>query len=109
MPTSGGGGYEEVAAAKRGRFRISSPAQGPPEATLGRFRLMPTSNYGTISPILQRGRFAVIPEEPHGSPAQGTPPADRSARSPSPEWDFDIEQVSASTYIHTYMCIYIYI
>ncbi|KAL9895429.1 uncharacterized protein LOC119639461 isoform X2 [Glossina fuscipes] len=95
MPNSGGGGYEEVAAAKRGRFRISSPAQGPPEATLGRFRLMPTSNYGTISPILQRGRFAVIPEEPHGSPAQGTPPADRSdrsARSPSPEWDFDIDQ-----------------
>ncbi|KAM7362026.1 SNF4/AMP-activated protein kinase gamma subunit isoform 2-T4 [Cochliomyia hominivorax] len=93
MPNTGGGGYEEVAAARRGRFRVTSTQpQGPPETTLGRFRLMPTSNYGTISPILQRGRFAVIPEEPHGSPAQGTPPAERSLRSPSPEWDFDIEQ-----------------
>ncbi|XP_075146523.1 SNF4/AMP-activated protein kinase gamma subunit isoform X2 [Haematobia irritans] len=92
MPNTGGGGYEEVAAARRGRFRVTSTPQGPPETTLGRFRLMPTSNYGTISPILQRGRFAVIPEEPHGSPAQGTPQAQRSRRSPSPEWDFDIEQ-----------------
>ncbi|XP_058979228.1 uncharacterized protein LOC101890250 isoform X3 [Musca domestica] len=92
MPNTGGGGYEEVAAARRGRFRVTSTPQGPPETTLGRFRLMPTSNYGTISPILQRGRFAVIPEEPHGSPAQGTPPAERAQRSPSPEWDFDIEQ-----------------
>ncbi|XP_046805638.1 uncharacterized protein LOC111689008 [Lucilia cuprina] len=98
MPNTGGGGYEEVADARRGRFRVTSTQQqGPPETTLGRFRLMPTSNYGTISPILQRGRFAVIPEEPHGSPAQGTPPAERSIRSPSPEWDFDIEQVSRVT------------
>ncbi|TMW48751.1 hypothetical protein DOY81_006176, partial [Sarcophaga bullata] len=89
MPNTGGGGYEEVAAARRGRFRVTSTQpQGPPETTLGRF-----PNYGTISPILQRGRFAVIPEEPHGSPAQGTPPAERSLRSPSPEWDFDIEQL----------------
>lgn len=52
------------------------------------------ANYGNISPILQRGRFAVIPEEPLGSSVQGTPPqAGKSARSPSPEWDFDIEQV----------------
>lgn len=45
MPhTGGGGGYEEVAAARRGRFRVTSSAtpQGPPETTLGRFRLMPT-------------------------------------------------------------------
>ncbi|KAH8346528.1 hypothetical protein KR084_002616 [Drosophila pseudotakahashii] len=94
---AGGGNYEDVAAARRGRFRVtSSTPQGPPETTLGRFRLMPTSNYGAISPILQRGRFAVIPEEPQaGSPALGTPPpGSRTARSPSPEWDFDIEQVS---------------
>ncbi|KPU72732.1 uncharacterized protein Dana_GF23161, isoform F [Drosophila ananassae] len=92
---AGGGNYEDVAAARRGRFRVtSSTPQGPPETTLGRFRLMPTSNYGAISPILQRGRFAVIPEEPQaGSPALGTPPpGGRAARSPSPEWDFDIEQ-----------------
>ncbi|XP_044314343.1 uncharacterized protein LOC108044687 isoform X2 [Drosophila rhopaloa] len=92
---AGGGNYEDVAAARRGRFRVtSSTPQGPPETTLGRFRLMPTSNYGAISPILQRGRFAVIPEEPQaGSPALGTPPpGSRTARSPSPEWDFDIEQ-----------------
>ncbi|XP_017846477.1 uncharacterized protein LOC108602781 isoform X2 [Drosophila busckii] len=94
----GGGDYEEVAAARRGRFRVTSSA-GPPETTLGRFRLMPTSNYGAISPILQRGRFAVIPEEPQaGSPALSTPPPggrkERQSRSPSPEpeWDFDIEQ-----------------
>ncbi|XP_037946738.1 uncharacterized protein LOC119678764 isoform X2 [Teleopsis dalmanni] len=92
MPGGSGGGYEEVAAARRGRFRVTSTPQGPPETTLGRFRLMPTSNYGAISPILQRGRFAVIPEEPHGSPSQGTPPIEKSVRSPSPEWDFDIEQ-----------------
>ncbi|SPP88389.1 uncharacterized protein LOC117590124 isoform X2 [Drosophila guanche] len=85
---AGGGNYEDVAAARRGRFRItSSTPQGPPETTLGRFRLMPTSNYGAISPILQCGRFAVIPEEP-----QAGPPGGRTARSPSPEWDFDIEQ-----------------
>ncbi|XP_036331277.1 uncharacterized protein LOC118742948 [Rhagoletis pomonella] len=91
--SGGGSGYEEVAAARRGRFHVTSTAaQGPPETTFGRFRLMPTSNYGAISPILQRGRFAVIPEEPQGSPAQGTPPTERSVRSPSPEWDFDIDQ-----------------
>lgn len=57
------------------------------------------ANYGAISPILQRGRFAVIPEEPQaGSPALSTPPPGGSSqrRSPSPEWDFDIEQVSGS-------------
>ncbi|XP_032593038.1 uncharacterized protein LOC6564447 isoform X2 [Drosophila grimshawi] len=93
---AGGSGYEEVTAARRGRFRVtSSTPAGPPETTLGRFRLMPTSNYGAISPILQRGRFAVIPEEPQaGSPAISTPPpgGQPGKRSPSPEWDFDIEQ-----------------
>lgn len=127
-----GGDYSEVTAARRGRFRVtSSTPSGPPETTLGRFRLMPTckcpapppspplylsllicaacllclpfscaANYGAISPILQRGRFAVIPEEPQaGSPALSTPPPGGSSqrRSPSPEWDFDIEQVSAIT------------
>uniref|UniRef100_A0A1B0DBE1 Uncharacterized protein n=1 Tax=Phlebotomus papatasi TaxID=29031 RepID=A0A1B0DBE1_PHLPP len=81
---------EEDAASgtRRGRFRISSA--GPPETTLGRFRLIPQgSNYGPTSPCLQRGRFAVIPEEPHaGSPAQGTPISDRPP-SPTIEWDFD--------------------
>lgn len=39
----GGNGYEDVAAARRGRFRVtSSTPAGPPETTLGRFRLMPT-------------------------------------------------------------------
>ena len=69
------------------------------ELLLNNFFLYFVANYGTISPILQRGRFAVIPEEPHGSPAQGTPPAERSLRSPSPEWDFDIEQVSSKTLV----------
>lgn len=45
MPNTGGGGYEEVAAARRGRFRVTSTPQGPPETTLGRFRLMPTCKY----------------------------------------------------------------
>lgn len=46
MPHTGGGGYEEVAAARRGRFRVTSTQpQGPPETTLGRFRLMPTCKY----------------------------------------------------------------
>lgn len=124
---AGGNDYNEVTAARRGRFRVtSSTPSGPPETTLGRFRLMPTckcplslslsliicsacllclpfhfaANYGAISPILQRGRFAVIPEEPQaGSPALSTPPPGGSSqrRSPSPEWDFDIEQVSFIT------------
>ncbi|CAD7093214.1 unnamed protein product [Hermetia illucens] len=91
------GGLDEVAAARRGRFRVTSSSSGPPETTLGRFRLVPQSgNYGPTSPMLQRGRFAVIPEEPQGSPAQGTSAqaeTDRN-RSPSPEWDFDIERLN---------------
>lgn len=44
--TGGGNGYEEVAAARRGRFHVTSTAaQGPPETTFGRFRLMPTCKY----------------------------------------------------------------
>lgn len=109
---------EEDAASgtRRGRFRISSA--GPPETTLGRFRLIPQgfttnfwiflegksdkfeffpgSNYGPTSPCLQRGRFAVIPEEPHaGSPAQGTPISDRPP-SPTIEWDFDEKDKSVN-------------
>uniref|UniRef100_A0A1B0CH12 Uncharacterized protein n=1 Tax=Lutzomyia longipalpis TaxID=7200 RepID=A0A1B0CH12_LUTLO len=82
---------EEGGTARRGRFRISTA--GPPETTLGRFRLIPQGpNYGPASPCLQRGRFAVIPEEPHaGSPAQGTPISEQppSRESPTLEWDFD--------------------
>lgn len=48
MPNTGGGGYEEVAAARRGRFRVTSTPQGPPETTLGRFRLMPTCKYDNL-------------------------------------------------------------
>lgn len=54
-----------------------------------------TANYGQKSPILQRGRFAVILEEPQ-TQTPGTPPPERlddaeTRRSPSPEWDFDDE------------------
>lgn len=37
------GGLDEVAAARRGRFRVTSSSSGPPETTLGRFRLVPQS------------------------------------------------------------------
>lgn len=55
------------------------------------------ANYGPKSPILQRGRFAVILEEPQ-TQTPGTPPPEpledgAARRSPSPEWDFD-EDVS---------------
>ncbi|GAB0094826.1 uncharacterized protein DMENIID0001_101520 [Sergentomyia squamirostris] len=89
---------DEEAGTTRGRFRVSSA--GPPETTLGRFRLIPQGSpyatYGPTSPCLQRGRFAVIPEEPHaGSPAQGSDKV--SAReSPSIEWDFDEKSVNIS-------------
>lgn len=35
------GGTEEVATSRSGRFRVSSAPSGPPETTLGRFRLIP--------------------------------------------------------------------
>lgn len=35
------GGTEEDSASRAGRFRISSSSSGPPETTLGRFRLTP--------------------------------------------------------------------
>lgn len=34
-------GAEEVATSRAGRFRVSSAPSGPPETTLGRFRLIP--------------------------------------------------------------------
>lgn len=40
----GDGGYDDVAAARRGRFRVTPPSSGPPETTLGRFRLIPQSS-----------------------------------------------------------------
>lgn len=47
-----GGDYNDVTAARRGRFRVtSSTPTGPPETTLGRFRLMPTCKC-TLSPSL---------------------------------------------------------
>ncbi|XP_059609226.1 uncharacterized protein LOC132256714 isoform X2 [Phlebotomus argentipes] len=82
---------------RRGRFRVSSA--GPPETTLGRFRLIPQGTYGPTSPCLQRGRFAVIPEEPQaGSPALGTPVNERPASHSSDiEWDFDEKDKSESS------------
>lgn len=80
------------------------------EKTVGRFRLVPhsrkfqkiivvstlftffllnslTANFAPASPFLGRSRFSVIPEEPHGSPLQGTPATEKQ---PSTlEWDFD--------------------
>lgn len=60
-----------------------------------------TGNYGPTSPCLQRGRFAVIPEEPHSSGGPAPVPATSNAPSalknahrspsPSPDWDFDTD------------------
>lgn len=48
-----GGDYSEVTAARRGRFRVtSSQPSGPPETTLGRFRLMPTCKCRSPAPPL---------------------------------------------------------
>lgn len=41
--------------------------------------------YGPTSPCVQRGRFAVIPEEPSSSPSVNDTNA---RRTPSPDWDF---------------------
>lgn len=96
-------------ATRKGRFRISN-APGPPETSHGRFRISPhgmrikeksyvnekiavntryywiAATYGPPSPCLQRGRFAVIPEEPLTSTSNNT-----EKRSPSPDWDFNTE------------------
>lgn len=45
--------------------------------------------YGPTSPCVQRGRFAVIPEEPSSSPSVNDATTNR--RTPSPDWDFTIE------------------
>lgn len=53
-----------------------------------------TDQFQSTSPCLQRGRFAVIPEEPHGSTASGSQSNEQSRinnRSPSPDWDFDTD------------------
>uniref|UniRef100_A0A182K5J7 Uncharacterized protein n=1 Tax=Anopheles christyi TaxID=43041 RepID=A0A182K5J7_9DIPT len=89
------GSYDDGATTRRGRFRVSAPSTGPPETTVGRFRLIPqTGNYGPTSPFLQRGRFSVIPEEPQNSPGASalTPPIITTTVAPrqgSPDWDFD--------------------
>ncbi|KAJ6633482.1 hypothetical protein Bhyg_16659 [Pseudolycoriella hygida] len=86
------GGSEE--ASRKGRFRVtSSSSSGPPE-TLGRFRLTPQNQFQSTSPCLQRGRFAVIPEEPGSTGgSQSNELARRNNRSPSPDWDFDTDCV----------------
>ncbi|KAG4080328.1 hypothetical protein HA402_010820 [Bradysia odoriphaga] len=88
------GGSEE-ASSRKGRFRVtSSSSSGPPETTPGRYRLNPQNQFQSTSPCLQRGRFAVIPEEPHGSTASGSQSNEQSRpnnRSPSPDWDFDTD------------------
>lgn len=43
--------------------------------------------YGPTSPCVQRGRFAVIPEEPSSSPSVNDTNANER-RTPSPDWDF---------------------
>lgn len=48
--------------------------------------------YGPPSPCLQRGRFAVIPEEPSCSPSVNDNP-NKGTRTPSPDWDFSIEVI----------------
>lgn len=54
--------------------------------------------YGPPSPCLQRGRFAVIPEEPQTcSPSiSDAQSQNREKRTPSPEWDFNTEVNEAS-------------
>ncbi|XP_055644866.1 uncharacterized protein LOC129780533 [Toxorhynchites rutilus septentrionalis] len=95
-------GLDDGSATRRGRFRVSAPPAGPPETTVGRFRLIPqTGTYGPASPFLQRGRFSVIPEEPQNSPSSTMAPlitvTDRQA---SPDWDFDDEKtVSGADFI----------
>lgn len=37
----GDGSSDELPASRAGRFRVSSAPSGPPETTLGRFRLIP--------------------------------------------------------------------
>ncbi|EDS26664.1 conserved hypothetical protein [Culex quinquefasciatus] len=88
-------GSDEGSATRRGRFRVSAPPAGPPETTVGRFRLVPQGgNYGPASPFLQRGRFSVIPEEPQNSPsATITPPIITTDRQASPDWDFDDDKI----------------
>ncbi|KXJ76290.1 hypothetical protein RP20_CCG009960 [Aedes albopictus] len=89
-------GLDDVSSTRRGRFRVSAPPAGPPETTVGRFRLVPqTGNYGPASPFLQRGRFSVIPEEPQNSPGGGpnvVPTIVTNDRQASPDWDFDDEK-----------------
>ncbi|EAT39554.1 AAEL008659-PA [Aedes aegypti] len=89
-------GIDDVSTTRRGRFRVSAPPAGPPETTVGRFRLVPqTGNYGPASPFLQRGRFSVIPEEPQNSPGAGpnvVPTIVTTDRQASPDWDFDDEK-----------------
>lgn len=107
----------------KGRFRVESSDNGAPVTNLGRFRLIPQAGeqgrngrgapqvdekkliidiynipgaYATVaSPSMQRGRFAVIPEEPNvsGSPVTNT---SEIRRSPSPDWDFDEEDKTVS-------------
>lgn len=48
------------------------------------------ATYGPPSPCVQRGRFAVIPEEPLTASADITS-NNIAKRSPSPDWDFNTE------------------
>lgn len=69
-----------------------------------------TDQFQSTSPCLQRGRFAVIPEEPGGgggaaSGSQTNEQAKLNNRSPSPDWDFDTD-VSHKVYL--YFCSIIF-
>lgn len=61
-----------------------------------------TANYAPASPFLGRSRFSVIPEEPHGSPSQGTPATEKQ---PSPEWDFDDDKRVVSVSLVSFLIV----
>lgn len=52
--------------------------------------------YGPTSPCVQRGRFAVIPEEPSSSPSVTETNINERRRTPSPDWDFTIEVIKTN-------------
>ncbi|XP_031632744.1 uncharacterized protein LOC116346695 isoform X2 [Contarinia nasturtii] len=83
----------DTSTTRMGRFRICPPnSPGPPEQlSHGRFRIIPQGTYGPTSPCVQRGRFAVIPEEPSSSPSVNDANI-HNRRTPSPDWDFTIEE-----------------
>lgn len=56
--------------------------------------------YGPTSPCVQRGRFAVIPEEPSSSPSVNDSNTNERRRTPSPDWDFTTEVIITTIFQH---------